>query len=400
MSDHDSVEHRRVPQQPGADAPRLAPASVVLHGGRAAASEGAPVVQPLSQSVNYVMPFGDSGEIRYPRHGNTPNASILQRRLAMLEGSEAALVLASGMAATTCTMLALLRSGDHVVASSWLYGGTRVFLERELPQFGVTTTFVDPTETRGWRRVVQRNTRLLFLESPVNPNTRVVDIRPARGIAEEMGMALVIDSTFASPINFRPLEHGADVVIHSATKYLNGHHDVLAGVVCGSESVIEEVRAKMAVWGQGPDPFAVWLLERGLKTLDVRVQRQNANAMRIAQWAEGHPSISAVHYPGLASHPDYEIARTQLDGFGGMLAIELAGGEAAAARMLPKLALFVHAPSLGGVDSLVSEPRFTSHRDITAAQRAALGIPDGFLRLSVGIEDVNDLIADLTQALE
>lgn len=399
MSDNEPTEHRRIPPKLTIAKLRLARATLLLHGGRSQRAPDDAVVEPLSQSVNYVMPHGAVSDVRYARYGNTPNAAVVQRRLALLEGAEDALILSSGMAATTCTMLALLRPGDHVLASSWLYGGTRVFLERELKTFGVETTFVDPTETRGWRRVVRRNTRLLFLESPVNPTTRVPDIRPARTIAGEMGMALVVDSTFASPINFRPIEHGADVVIHSATKFLNGHHDVLAGVVCGTESVIEEVRAKMAVWGQSPDPFAVWLLERGLKTLDVRVQRQNANAMRIAQWALAHPAISAVHYPGLPSHPDHAIAASQLDGFGGMLAFELAGGVEAATRMLPRLALFLNATSLGGVDSLVSEPRFTSHRELSTAQRTALGIPDGFLRLSVGLEDADDLIADLTQAL-
>lgn len=399
MSNNNTTDTDRAGPAPSSAPATLARASLVLHGGRGRTAAGAPVVNPLTQSVNYVMPHGAVGDVRYARYGNTPNATLVQKRLALLEGADDALILSSGMAATTCTILALLRPGDHLVASSWLYGGTREFFEKELPAFGVETTFVDPTETRGWRRVVQRNTRMLFLESPVNPTTRVIDIRPARTVAQEMGMALVVDSTFASPINFRPLEHGADVVIHSATKFLNGHHDVLAGVVCGADSVIEEVRAKMAVWGQAPDPFAVWLLERGLKTLDVRVQRQNANAMRIAQWALSNPAISAVHYPGLPSHPDHAVAAAQLDGFGGMLAIELAGGSEAVATALPRLQLFVNATSLGGVDSLVSEPRFTSHRGLTAAQRAALGMPDGFVRLSIGIEDARDLIADLEQAL-
>ncbi|HYW31463.1 MAG TPA: PLP-dependent aspartate aminotransferase family protein [Gemmatimonas sp.] len=384
---------------PPLPAQHLRRASLLLHGGRPPASAGDAVVAPLSQSVNYVLPHAGGGSVRYGRYGNTPNAALVQRRLALLEGADDALILSSGMAATTCTMLALLRPGDHLVASSWLYGGTRQFLERELPSFGVQTTFVDPMETRGWRRALRRNTRVVFLESPVNPTTRVLDLRPARVITDEMGIALVVDSTFASPINFRPLEHGADVVIHSATKYLNGHHDVLAGVVCGSDGLIEEIRAKMALWGQAPDPFAVWMLERGLKTLDVRVRRQNANAMRIATWALSQPAISAVHYPGLPSHPDHEIAARQLDGFGGMLAIELAGGIDAVARLLPALSLFVNATSLGGVDSLVSEPRFTSHRHMASEQRAALGIPDGFVRLSVGLEDADDLIADLATGL-
>ena len=227
----------------------------------------------------------------------------------------------------------------------------------------------------------------------------MIDLAPVSHIAKDEGLALVVDSTFASPINFRPLQHGADVVIHSATKYLNGHHDVLGGAVVGTAPYIEEVRQKMIVWGQAPDPFACWLLERGLKTLDVRMERHNRNAQRIAEWCAERKDIKRVHYPGLPSHPDHDVAKRQMSGFGGMLAIELAGGSRAAEKMLRKLHLFRHAPSLGGVDSLVSEPRHTSHAHLAATERAKVGIPDGFLRLSIGIEDADDLIADLEQAL-
>jgi cystathionine beta-lyase/cystathionine gamma-synthase len=323
----------------------------------------------------------------------------VQSRLAMLEGAEAGLVLSSGMGATVCTMLALLRPGDHLLSSGWIYGGSHTFFTKELPGLGVDVTFVDPTNTREWRRRVRKSTRAIFVETPVNPTARVLDLRPLARIASELGVALVVDSTFASPVNFRPLEHGADVVIHSATKYLNGHHDVLGGAVLGSASVIEEVRQKMLVWGQAPDPFACWLLERGLKTLDVRVKRQNANAQHLAEWCATRPEIARVHYPGLTSHPDHELAREILDGYGGMMAIELAGGGEAADRFIRGLRLIVHAPSLGGVDSLVSEPRYTSHEHFTSAEREALGVPDGFLRISVGIEDVEDLIADVERAL-
>jgi cystathionine beta-lyase/cystathionine gamma-synthase len=304
------------------------------------------------------------------------------------------------MGATACTMLALLRAGDHLVASTWLYGGTRRFVCEELPAMGIEITLIDPTETRAWRRAMRRNTRVLFLESPVNPTTRVVDLRPARMLAQEHGVALVVDSTFATPVNCRPVEHGADVVIHSAAKYLNGHHDVLAGVVCGAEALVEEVRTKMAMWGQAPDPFAVWLLERGLKTLDVRIRRQNESAMQIAQWATTQPTIRAVHYPGLASHPDHEIATATLDGFGGMLALELAGGTPAVERVMSRVTLFRSATTLGGVESLVSEPRLSSHKQRSADELAAMGIPAGFLRVSIGLEHVDDLIADLARALE
>ncbi len=373
-------------------------ATQAVTGGREHPVPGEPIVTPLVQSVNFVQ--SAAGDVtRYARYGNTPNITLVQRRLALLERSEDALVLSSGMGATSCTMLALLRPGDHLVASTWLYGGTRLLFERELPMLGIDVTFVDPTETRIWRRSITPKTRALFLESPVNPTTRVLDLSPLRSLAQEHGLALVIDTTFASPVNYRAIEHGADVVIQSATKYLNGHHDALCGVVAGTTSVIDEVRRKMILWGQAADPFAVWLLERGLKTLDVRVKRQNENAMKIAEWASTCSAISSVLYPGLPSHPDHEIACKQLDGFGGMLGVVLAGGAEAATRAIGRMQLFTCAASLGGVDSLVSEPRHTSHAHMSPSQRAALGIPDGFLRLSAGLEDADDLIADLEQAV-
>jgi cystathionine beta-lyase/cystathionine gamma-synthase len=317
----------------------------------------------------------------------------------MLEGAEAALVLASGMGATTCAMLALLRPGDHLLASEWIYGGTHRLLTQELAPLGIEVTLVNPDEPRAWRKKLRKHTRAVFVESPVNPSCRVLDLKPISYLTRESGLALVIDSTFASPVNFRPLEHGADVVIHSATKYLNGHHDVLAGVVLGTAPYVEEVRQKMIVWGQAPDPFACWLLERGLKTLDVRVRRQNENALRLAQWCSERSEFSKVHYPGLPSHADHEVARETMDGFGGMLAVELAGGGEAAHRFVSRLELVTHAASLGGVDTLVSEPRFTSHAHLTPEERAAVGIPDGFVRISVGIESAEDIIADFGQAL-
>jgi cystathionine beta-lyase/cystathionine gamma-synthase len=324
---------------------------------------------------------------------------VVQRRLAALDHAEAAVLLSSGMGATACALMALLRPGDHLLACRDVYGGTLRLLTEEFTSLGIDVTLVDPFEPRAWRRRLRKETRALFLESPVNPTCRVLDLRPVSYLTHENGLALVVDSTFASPINFRPLQHGADVVIHSATKFLNGHHDVLGGAVVGTASYVEEVRQKMILWGQAPDPFACWLLERGLKTLDVRVRRQNENAMRIAEWCEERKEVRVVHYPGLVSHPDHEIARVQMDGFGGMLGLELSGGGKAADRFVRKLRLVRHAPSLGGVDSLVSEPRFTSHSHLSAADRAARGIPDGFLRLSVGIEDADDLIADIEHAL-
>jgi cystathionine beta-lyase/cystathionine gamma-synthase len=373
--------------------------TLALHAGTDTHETDTPVVSPLYQSVNFIQEVGTAQGLRYPRYGNAPNAEIVQRRVAALEGAEAAVLLSSGQGATACALLALLRPGDHLLASGWIYGGTRQLLLQEFATLGIDVTLVDPTETRIWRRKMRKETRAVFLETPVNPTCRVLDLRPVSYFTKESGIALVIDSTFASPVNLRPIEHGADVVIHSATKFLNGHHDVLGGVVCGTDAYVEEVRQKMTLWGQAPDPFAAWLLERGLKTLDVRVRRQNENAMKIAEWCSDRKEIKRVHYPGLPAHPDHETARTLLDGFGGMMAVEIAGGARASDKFLRKLKLFRHAPSLGGVDSLISEPRFSSHAHLSAEERQRAGVPDGFLRLSIGIESADDLIADIEQAL-
>ncbi|HZI41372.1 MAG TPA: aminotransferase class I/II-fold pyridoxal phosphate-dependent enzyme [Gemmatimonadaceae bacterium] len=379
---------------------KLGLSTTAVHGGTSKPTPGTGVTSPLVQSVNFAQETGTSEGLLYTRYGNTPNAEIVQRRLAQLEGSEAALVLSSGMGATACAMLALLRGGDHLVTSSWIYGGTRTLFTVDLPGMGIEVTFVNPLEPRAWRKALRKTTRVIFLESPVNPTCRVIELNSLQSLAHSEGIALVVDSTFASPINFRPIEHGADVVIHSATKFLNGHHDLLAGVVCGNEPLIDEVRRKMMVWGQAPDPFGCWLLERGLKTLEVRVKRQNENAMRVAEWCAKRHEFSKVHYPGLPTHPDHEIAKTLLDGFGGMMALELKGGGPAAIRFINGLKIFTHASSLGGCDSLIVEPRYSSHEHMSTEERARIGIPDGFLRVSIGIEDADDLIADIEQALQ
>jgi len=384
---------------PSKKKPALGLSTIAIHGGAPPYEPGDPVVPPIVQSVNYAQEVGTAAGLKYTRYANTPNAERVQKRIAQLEGAEASLVLSSGMGATACALLALLRPGDHLLASSFIYGGTYRLLTEEFVRHGIDVTLVDPLEPRAWRKRLRKETRAIFLESPVNPTCRVLDLRPISYLTKEVGLALVVDSTFASPVNFRPLEHGADVVIHSATKYLNGHSDVLAGVVAGTEPYIQEVLQKEMVWGQTPDPMALWLLERGLRTLDIRVRRQNENAMRIATWCADRKEIRRVHYPGLSDHPDYDIACDMLDHFGGMLAIELTGGAKSSEKFLRKLRVFVHAASLGGVESLVCEPRYTSHAGLTSEERTRIGIPDGFLRLSVGIEDSDDLIADIEQAL-
>ena len=375
------------------------PSTLAIHGDVPTRAASDPVAAPIYQSSTFVSGIGAGDEVLYTRYGNNPNQLRLAERLARLEGADAAIFVASGMGATALAHLAVLNPGDHLLASDWIYGGTRKLFTEEFTRFGIEVSFVNPEKRREWRSKLRKNTRAIFIESPTNPLMRVLDVEWLAVLAEAEGIALLVDSTFASPINYRPLEHGADVVIHSVTKYINGHSDIIAGAVAGAETIVEEVRSRMKVWGQALDPHAAWLIERGMKTLAVRVQRHNQTGMEVATWLEQQPKVRRVHYPGLASHPDHALAARTLEGFGGMVGVELAGGPRAAERCLRALRLITHAPSLGGVESLVSEPRFTSHAALTPDERAAAGIPDGFLRLSLGLEDAADLIDDLTRGL-
>lgn len=373
--------------------------TIAVHGRPAHKADWTPVVAPVFQSTTFVNPVGSDEEVLYTRYGNNPNQVDLARKYALLEGSEEAIFVASGMGATALAHLAILRPGDHLLASRWIYGGTQRLFDQEFGRLGITVSYVDPEQPRLWRKMLKKNTRALFIETPTNPLIRVFDLGVAAQVAREFGLALMVDATFASPINFRPLEHGADVVITSATKYLNGHTDVIAGAVAGSAAVIEEVTRLMRLWGQALDPHAAWLINRGLKTLAIRMERHNANGLAVARWAEGRKGIARVMYPGLPSHPDHEVASTNLQGFGGMVGLLVEGGPEGSERLLRRLKLVTHAPSLAGTESLASEPRLTSHTHLTAEQRAALGFPDGYVRLSCGIEDADDIIADLDQAL-
>jgi cystathionine beta-lyase/cystathionine gamma-synthase len=373
--------------------------TTAIHGTPHRRADWAPVAPALQQSSTFVSPVGSDEEVLYSRYGNNPNQLELARKYALLEGADDSIFLASGMGATALAHLAVLRPGDHLISSTWIYGGTQHLFDHELARFGIEVTYVNPDHPRLWRKSLRKSTRAIFVETPTNPLMRVVDLAPIAYVAEEEGLALLVDATFASPINFRPIEHGADVVITSATKYLNGHSDVIAGAVAGSTSFVEEVNRLMRLWGQAIDPHAAWLIDRGMRTLAVRMERHNANGLAVAQWAERQDGIAKVHYPGLPSHPDHERAKTALDGFGGMVGLELKGGIKAAERLLKKLKLITHAPSLAGVETLVSEPRLTSHKSIGAEGRAKMGIPDGFLRLSCGLEDAEDIIADLAQGL-
>ena len=377
----------------------LRAATLGIHGGAEARSPGDPVVPPIAQSATFHWATPADGELLYSRYGNNPNQVQVGLKMAALEGTEAAVALGSGMGATAMTLLASTSAGDHVVASSRLYGATQALLRDEFPRRGVETTFVDPDEG-GWEGAMRPNTRVVFIELPTNPTLRILDPRPLVALAHARGALVVCDATFASPINFRAASVGIDVAIQSATKYLGGHSDLIAGTVAGSREMVEEVTRMSRLYGPALDPHAAWLLDRGLRTLDVRVRKHNENGMAVARWFEDRAELSRVIYPGLPSHPDHALAAELLSGFGGMVGIVLEGGGEAADRFVAGLSVAMAAPSLGGVETLVSQPRFTSHVGLTREQRTAQGIPDGFVRLSVGIEDPEDLFADFARALE
>ncbi len=376
------------------------PATIGIHAGSPEPVSGAPVVLPIVQSATF---FGGTGEpasqLLYSRHGNNPNQALVGEKMAALEGAEEGLLLSSGMSAIAMTILAALPEGGHVVSSRHLYGATRALLEDELPKRGITTTLIEPESKADWEGALTPRTGVLFLEVPTNPTLRVFDPRVPAEIARDREILLAVDATFASPVNIRFADLGVGAVIHSATKYLGGHSDLVAGVVSGSSGLIERVRGMMKLYGPAPDPHTAWLLDRGLKTLQMRVAQHNQNAMELANWFLGRQGVAEVHYPGLPGHPDYDIASEIMAGFGGMLSIELEGGGPAADAFAAGLELALLAPSLGGVETLVSQPRHTSHIHFSETMRVDLGIPDGFVRISVGLEDVEDLMADFGRAL-
>lgn len=381
------------------DAHRRGVSTAAIHAGAPEPRERDPVVVPIHQSATFFGSGADGSEVRYTRYGTNPNHAELAAKLAALEGTEDAIALASGMAAMSMTVLALTQTGDHIVASEHLYGATKKLLTTEMPKRGVHVDFVDPGVTRAWRGALQDSTRLLIFEVPTNPTLRVFDPRPVAQLARERGLLMVADTTFASPANLRGPDVGIDVVVHSATKYLAGHSDLSAGAVCGSRAVVAEVREKLKLYGPVLDPHASFLLARGIKTLGVRMDRHNGNAAELAAWFEAQPGVSRVAYPGLPSHPDHALAKELLHGYGGMVSVVLEGGGPAADTFMDALELALAAPSLGGVETLVSQPRFTSHVALTPAERDRMGIPDGFVRISVGIEDVDDLRRDFDAAL-
>ena len=374
------------------------PSTRAVHAGAPPRSPGAPVVPPLVASSTFHNTVDPEGEVLYLRYSNSDAHRRVGQRIASLEGAESALVCGSGMAAISLAFLTFAGSGDHVVAASALYGGTLTLLDRELPRLGIRVDTVDPDGD--WSTALRPETRMLYVEVPVNPTLRVPDIRRIARVGREAGIPLVVDATFATPINFRPLEWGADLVLHSATKYMGGHSDLVAGVMAGSRDTVERARERLKSFGPSLDPHPLWLLERGLKTLPLRVARQNESAMLLARWLQGHPAVVEVHYPGLPEHPDHATARELFDGFGGMLGFVVRGGDEAAARVMGRFGLVAVAPSLGGVESLASMPRFTSHAAMSPEERRHAGIQDGFIRLSVGVEDEPDIRRDLARALE
>ena len=364
-----------------------------------------PLATPIQQTSTFEVTDNDE-QLRsthtdhfYTRYGN-PTNTVAEQTVAQLEGTDRALTFASGMGAITTTLLALLKAGDHVVAQRDIYGGATKFLSQWLPKFGVETTFVDTTDYAQHERAIRPNTRLLYLESPTNPLVRVVDLKRVAAIARQAGILSMIDSTFATPINTRPAEYGIDLVMHSGTKYLGGHTDLICGVVAGRNELMEQIWGTRTTLGNCMDPHAAWMLVRGLKTLAVRVERQSANASRVAEFLAQHAKVRRVHYPFLRTHAQYAIARDQMRGGGGMVSFEVEGTGEDARRVSEAMHLFTLAPSLGGVESLVSIPILTSHAMLTSEQRAAMGVTEQLVRLSVGIEHADDLVADLEHALE
>ena len=358
------------------------------------------VEMPIFQSATYEY-RGERryDDVRYLRLNNNPNHLALHAKLAELEGAEAALVTASGMAAISTTLLTVLAAGDHLLAQSCLYGGTHDFVTREFGSLGLSVDFIDADRPDSWRARLKPNTRAVYVEAMTNPLLEVADLPAVVEFARANGLVSIIDNTFASPVNYRPVEAGFDLVIHSATKYLNGHSDIVAGAVAGSRAHIERIRHKANHLGGSLDPHAAFLLNRGLKTLALRVRYQNDSTLRIAQFLAQHPSVERVHYAGLESHPRHARARALFAGFGGVLSFELKGDAALADRFAARVRIPAVAPSLGGVHTLLTRPATTSHAGLSREDRLRLGIGDGLLRLSVGIEATEDLIEDFAAAL-
>jgi cystathionine beta-lyase/cystathionine gamma-synthase len=359
------------------------------------------VAMPIFQSAMFEY-AGETSyhDLKYIRLNNTPNHLALHAKLAALENAEAALVAASGMAIISTTLLTVLAGGGHLLAQECLYGGTHGLLTRDFARFGLSHDFIDAEEPDSWAAKLRPETKAIYVEAMTNPLLGVADLRSVVAFAREHGLVSIIDNTFASPINFRPIEAGFDLSLHSATKYLNGHSDIVGGAVAGGREAIERITHSMNHLGGAMDPHAVFLLNRGLKTLALRVRQQNQSALTIARFLEAHPAVARVNYPGLETHPRHERARTLFEGFGGVLSFELKGPSSRAEAFMRATRIPIIAPSLGGVESLLTQPARTSHAGMSLEDRRRLGIGDGLIRMSVGIEAADELVEDLTRALE
>jgi methionine-gamma-lyase len=377
-----------------------------IHSGDLASGSAGSVATPVFRTSNFT--FANTKEMRrwaegkskayiYTRYGN-PTLAVAEAKIAALEGAEAALVTASGMAAISSALLAVLSSGDEVIVTRQIYGGTYRLMRDVLPRLGIRVSYIE-TDLAGAEAMIHPRTRALYVESPTNPTLRLVDLRKAAALAGKHKLVSLIDNTFASPVLQNPLTFGFDIVVHSATKYLGGHSDLIGGAVASSREWINRARQMVIDLGGSMDPEAGYLLDRGLKTLALRVERHCATALTVARFLERHPRVARVHYPGLKSHPDYRLASRQMKGFGGMMAFDLKGGLAAAARFCDRVQLFKLAVSLGGAESLVVLPSYTSHYRMSHEELTRAGVGPGTVRVSIGLEDAADLLADLRGAL-
>ncbi|MFO7721208.1 MAG: aminotransferase class I/II-fold pyridoxal phosphate-dependent enzyme [Gillisia sp.] len=371
--------------------------TVCTHTGELKDEQFKGAVSPLYMSTSYA--FEDVEVKRYPRYFNTPNQVALAQKMAALEHGEAALIFGSGMAAVSTSFMAFLHKGDHVVLQNTLYGGTSNLVVEEFAKFGIEYSFTKDLQPESFKEQIKKNTKVIYIETPSNPLLTITDIRAVAEIAKEHGLISMIDNTFASPVNQNPIDFGIDVVIHSATKYMGGHSDILAGTVISSEEHINTIFQLAKNFGGSLSDYTVWLLERSIKTMGLRVKAQNKNAKKLAKFLENHADIEKVYYPGLKSHPDHALAKSQMKGFGGMLSFELKEG-LNASLFQKKLKLIKSSMSLAGVESTILSPTLTSHALLSPENRAKQGIKDGLMRFSVGIEEKEDLIADIEQALK
>ena len=375
-----------------------------VRGGTDLSKKNGPLSTPIYQTSTFEVTDSQRQvevthtDMFYTRYGN-PTHTVAESAIAELEGTDASLLFASGMCAVTTTVLGLLKSGDHIVAQRDIYGGVTKFFTQWLPKLGIEVTLVDTNDYEQHVRAIRATTKMLYLESPTNPVARVIDLKKVAGIAKQHNLISMIDSTFATPINQRPAEYGIDLVMHSGTKYFGGHSDLIAGIVAGRQDLIDQIHETRTTLGGSMDPHAAWLLLRGIKTLAVRVQRQNENALKIAQFLAQHPKVRRVFYPFLEGNPQRALAMEQMSGGGGVLSFEVDGTGDDARRLAESLRLFTLAASLGGVDSLVTIPVLTSHAMISAEERRKMGVTEQMIRLSVGIESADDLIADLDRGL-